>query len=189
MTPPIVPRVLLAAATAPLDHDSVIGDLHEEYLERYQRLGRAHADRWYWSQTLRSIPPLLSYSRTHRSPGAGAAAVAIVILVLFAMLVINELIADAILRVFPLQPATGAWPFYLSGWLDAACCGAALAALLRSHGVRTAFLASLGLLAAIAIPILLGFSSPLTAATWLLLLGAVPAMTLGAATFMALRRR
>jgi hypothetical protein len=55
--------------------------------------------------------------------------------------------------------------------------------------VRAVLLASLALIAAIAIPILLGFSSRLTAATWLLLLGAVPAMTLGAATFVVLRRR
>jgi hypothetical protein len=189
MMPPIVPRALLTAATAPLDHDSVVGDLQEEYLERCERLGRAHADRWYWSQTLRSIPSLLSYSRTRRSLSARAATVAIVVLVLLAMLVLNELIADAILSVYPSQSGTAAWPFFVAGWLNAACCGAVLAALLRSRGVRAALLASLWLLAVIAIPILLGFSSRLTAATWLLLLGAVPAMTLGAATLVVLRRR
>jgi hypothetical protein len=152
MMPPIVPRTLLAAATAPLDHDSVIGDLHEEYLERFQSLGRAHADRWYWSQTLRSIPSLLSYSRAPGSLGAGAATVAIAALVLFAMLALNELIADAILTVYHSQSGTAAWPFFLAGWLDAACCGAVLAALLRSRGVRAVLLASLALIAAIAIP-------------------------------------
>jgi hypothetical protein len=105
------------------------------------------------------------------------------------MLVLNEFIADAILTAYHSQSGTAAWPFFLSGWLDAACCGAVLAALLRAHGVRSALLASLTLLAAIAIPILFGFSSKLTAATWLLLVGAVPAMTLGAAVFVVLRRR
>jgi hypothetical protein len=56
-------QALVAATAPPNDYESVAGDLHEEYLRRARFADVHAANRWYWSQALRSIPSLLSYSR------------------------------------------------------------------------------------------------------------------------------
>lgn len=189
MTPPLVARALVAAAAPPVDYESVAGDLYEEYAWHVQGEGRACADRWYWSQALRSVPSLLSYSRARRSLGATLAAATVIVFALVAMLVSDELIGDAIHAVYHTITGIGAWPFFLAGWFDAAFFGAVIAVLLRSHGTRIVFIASLAMLAAIAIPTALGCSSPLSRATWLLLLGAIPSMSAGGAAYQIVRRR
>jgi len=189
VTPPLGARALVAAFTPPVDYESVAGDLYEEYARHVEWEGRACADRWYWSQAIRSIPSLLSYSRARRSLGATVTAATVIILALVAMLIANELIGDGIYAVYRTITGIGAWPFFLSGWLDAAFFGAVIAALLRSRGTRIVFIASLILLAGVAIPIALGFSSPLSVATWLLLLGAIPSMNAGGAAYQVVRRR
>src|SRR5260370_26631725 len=101
MTPPLVARALVAVATAPNDYESVAGDLYEEHARRVESTGRACADRWYWSQALRSIPWLLSYSRSGRSLAANATTSAIVVGVLFAMLWCWDAIGGAIHSPYP----------------------------------------------------------------------------------------
>jgi hypothetical protein len=187
--PPLGARALVAAVTPPVDYESVAGDLYEEYARRVRWDGRSCADRWYWSQAIRSIPSLLSYSRSRRSFGATLTAAAVVVFALVAMLFSNELIGDGIHAVYRTISGIGAWPFFLAGWLDAAFFGAVIAALLRSHGTRIVFIASLVLFAAIAIPIALRFSSPLSPATWLLLLGAIPSMSAGGGAYQVVSRR
>jgi hypothetical protein len=189
MKPPFLARALVAAAAPPVDYESVDGDLYEEYAQHAKCTGRAFADRWYWSQAIRSLPSLLSYSRSRRSLGANLTTAAIVAFALVAMLLLNEVLYNAIFAVYRTISGIGAWPFFLAGWLDAAFFGALIAALVRSQGVRLALIASLVLLISIAIPILLGFSSPLTLRTWLLLLGAIPAMGAGAGVYQVVRRR
>jgi len=186
MTPPLVPRALVAAATSPVDYESVAGDLYEEYARRVRSAGRATADRWYWSQAFRSVPALLSYSRSRHSLAANAATAAIVVFVLIAMLLCKELVDAVIHTVY----RSGAhWTFFVADWIDAALFGAMLSAILRSHGLRLALIASLVLVAAFAIPIILGVSAPLPAPAWVLLLGAAPAISLGAAAYQVVRRR
>jgi len=189
VNPPIVPRALVTAATPPVDHDSVIGDLHEEYLDRVRSHGRTHADSWYWSQALRSVPALLSYSRSRRSPGARIGTVVIVAVLLLTMLAVNEFAADVMCSFVRDTCTARSWPFYLVGWTDAAVFGAVLAAIVPSQGVRLAIISATALLVAIAAPIALGFSSRLTLSTWLLVFGAIPAMGLGAAAYQIVRRR
>ncbi|MBC5799205.1 MAG: hypothetical protein GIX03_06745 [Candidatus Eremiobacteraeota bacterium] len=189
MTPPLVARALVAAVTPPHDYESVAGDLYEEYTRHGQWEGRSRADRWYWSQAIRSMPSLLSYSRARPSFGATITAATVIATALVAMLLANELIADGIYAVYRTVSGIGAWPFFLAGWADAAFFGAMIAALLRMHGARIVLIASIILVAAIAIPIALGFSSPLSPATWLLLLGAIPSMNAGGAAYQVATRR
>ncbi len=188
MNPPIVPRALVTAATPPIDHDSVIGDLHEEYLDRLRSHGRPLADSWYWSQALRSLPALLSYSRSRRSLGARLGTVVTVAVLLLTMLAVNEFAVNVMCSFSNDICTARKLPFYLVGWTDAAVFGAVLVAIVRSQGVRLAIISATALLIAIAVPIALGFSSPLTISTWLLILGAIPAMGLGAAAYQIVRR-
>jgi len=131
MRPPFVPGALIAAAAAPADYESVAGDLYEEYNLRIASAGRACADQWYWSQALRSIPSLLSYSRARQSFAASIAMGAIVACVLFAMLVFKEVIDGAIHTVY--HPAAGVgvhvWPYFPADWIDAALFGVVLGAI------------------------------------------------------------
>lgn len=186
MTPPFAAQVLVAAVTPPADYESVAGDLYEEYADRAELAGRTAADHWYWSQAIRSIPSLLLYSRSSRSLVASIATAAIVVFALVAMLILNELIGDAIFTVYRNVTGFGAWPFFLAGWMDAAFFGAVLAAI-RQQGIRLTLIASFVLVAIIVIPILLGFSAPLSLHESLLLAGAVPAMSAGAVVFQIVR--
>lgn len=186
MTPPFLPRALVAASASPADYESIAGDLHEEYTHRVCCEGRARADAWYWSQALRSIPPLLSYSRASASRSMKLPTCATTAGVLFLMLLCKDAVDAAIRHV---DPGAAHWPFFLADWLDATFFGFVLAALLRSQGSRLALVAALFLAAAFAAPILLGISPPLPRIAWLLLLGAIPWMGLGAGLFQIVRRR
>ena len=67
MTPPRIPRVLVGAAVDPVERRYVLSDLEEEYEALSAARGRAVANRWYWSQALRSVPPSLG-RRLRRRP-------------------------------------------------------------------------------------------------------------------------
>jgi hypothetical protein len=189
---PLLARALVAAAAPPDDYESVVGDLHEEYEMRLSEHGRRSADRWYWSQALRSMPPLLTYSRSRNSFIATALATLAVLAILALMLICNEMIDDGLAAIIPsIQHAHDgirAWPFFAVGWSVAAVFGAILVAIFRSRPFRLPLAASLMLIAAIAVPIALGISSHLSVLTWMLVLGSMPAMVGGAAMYQTLRR-
>ena len=188
MNAPLVPRMLLSALTPPADYDSVLGDLQEEYGQRRACHGRARADLWFWSQALRSAPALLSYSRTYPTLGRRLGDTAIVLGVLVAMLAGK----DALDRFIDLVRPDGvlpAWLYFLLDWMIAAGFGALLTRIVRRHPVRLALLASGGLVAAFATPVVLALSPPISAPAWLLLLGTIPAMSAGAATIQTLQNR
>lgn len=187
MTPPVIAQALLAAAAPPGDYDSVAGDLHEEYLLRVRMRGVSAANRWYWAQALGSIPALLSYSRTQRSLWNALAVGAIAICALVALLLMTETIHHAIHMAC--RGACPAWTYFSADWIDAAAFGAMIAVFVRGGGVRFVLWSGIFLVAAIVVPTLLGFSSRLPLAEWLLLFGAVPAMSAGAALYQVLRRR
>ncbi len=100
MMPPFLAQALVAAAAPPNDYESVVGDLHEEYVRLSRFSGQGAANRWYWSQVIRSIPSLLSYSRAQRSVGAAARTVLIVAAVLFVMMLAIEPINDLLRAIF-----------------------------------------------------------------------------------------
>jgi hypothetical protein len=192
-------RALVLSTTPPRDYESVAGDLYEEYMLRVTSVGHADADRWYWSQAIRSVPPLITYSRAPYSFAANAANVAIVAGVFLAMIFCAEVIADAIdaayqaagvhaigsgtmLMVRPL-------PYVLAAYADATIFGMLLAATLRSEGHRIMLVAGIVFSALFIIPPYLGASSPLRPEQWLVILGAIPAMGVGATSYRFARRR
>ncbi len=146
MNPPAIPQAIVAVLAPPSDCESVLGDLHEEYVRRSEWQGRSRADSWYWMQAIGSIPSLLSYSRERGSAGATLVTAFIVGVSIVAMLSANELIGDAIHRFYHSVSGSGAWPFFLAGWIDAAFFGAFIAALRRPHGVRLVLVSALILL-------------------------------------------
>ncbi len=105
------------------------------------------------------------------------------------MLLCKDLVDSAIDTVYHDTAGIRAWPFFLADWLDAALFGAVLAATVRSQGLRLTLIASLVLVAGFAIPIILGLSAPLHPLAWLLLLGAILSMSVGAAAYQVVRRR
>ena len=186
--PPLFPAVLLAAAQ-PLDYESISGDLDEEYHLRTQSLGRTSADRWYWSQVMRSLPSLLSYSRARNTPAGNVAVAVTVACLLFIMLFFKELVDSAIHAVYhPAVSSVHIWPYFPADWLVAVLFGALLVAMVRPHEIRIAIIAPLVLVSAFVLPIILGLSPPLSALTWLLILGAIPAMTAGGLVYHFLRK-
>jgi len=188
MTPPLAAQALVAAVTPPADYESVAGDLQEEYSRRIRSHGASRANFWYWSQALRSTPSLLSYSRLPQSSYSALTTAAIVIAVLLAMLLVKGFMDDAIDAYVP-GGSFPHWLYFSIDWLDAAVFGAILALVARSQGIRLVFWASLVLVAAFAVPTFLGFSSRLSLAAWLLILGALPAMSAGFAFLQIARRR
>lgn len=181
MSPPRIAQAIVEVSAPPGDLESVSGDLHEEYVRMRVREGQARADAWYWSQALRSAPSLLAYSRVPRSFGALAATLLLVLSGIVVLLLLNEFIDDAIRTVYRPAHASGSWPFFAAGCFLAAACGAAISALRRSYGLRLVLISACGLLAFIAIPILLHISSRLTGATWILILSAALSMCIGGA--------
>ena len=190
MKPPVFAEALIAAATPPADYESIAGDLHEEYVGYARSSGTSAANRWYWSQELRSIPWLLSYSRTHRSllgrAGVGLTAIAVHLAMLLATVPINALLDATFGSVTRCPPSV----WFGACWVDAATFGAVLALIVRSGGVRLAFFAALFLVLCFVIPALLGFpSSQAPVASWVLLGGTVPAMCAGAGLYQVFVRR
>jgi hypothetical protein len=189
ISPPAWAHALVAACTSPADYESIAGDLEEEYRDFVQSRGRNYADAWYGSQAIRSVPALLSYARLTALPHRRITTVFIIAIALIAMLFANEFLGDALGVLIPIRPGIRAWPFFLCGWTCAAFFGFLIVAIVRSQGVRLVLIASLALIACIAVPIAMNVSSPLSVPTWLLLLGTTPAMCAGAAVFQLLRRR
>lgn len=187
MNPPWIAEALIAAAAPAADYEIIAGDLHEEYAERMRSSGEVRANRWYWSQVLRSIPALLSYSRGPRSRLESAMAIGAGAVVLLGMLYVRESINSWIAAMHP--AGFPHWLYILVDWSIAAFFGAILAVTVRAHGVRAAAYASSALVLAIVIPTLLGFSSRLPIYAWVLIFGAVPAMSLGAAASQIARAR
>jgi hypothetical protein len=57
--PPMLARALLAAVAGEAEAECVAGDLEEEFAYLSRNLGRSTVNRWYISQVLRSLVPLL----------------------------------------------------------------------------------------------------------------------------------
>lgn len=187
MNAPLLPRLLLAATVPAADSESVLGDLNEEYMERRGRSSRGDADSWYWSQTLRSIPALLSYSRNDVAWQSRAVTAVIVVAVLVGMLFAKDLLDRSLDALRPNGSLPAALYFGID-WGIAALFGGFLATIVRYHPVRLAMISSAVLAAAIAAPGVLDAAPLLTLPAWILLLGAIPAMSLGAATVRTFRK-
>jgi hypothetical protein len=57
--PPVLARALLAAVAGEAEAECVAGDLAEEFADLSRTRGRSAVNRWYLSQVLRSLLPLL----------------------------------------------------------------------------------------------------------------------------------
>lgn len=181
MRPPVFAETLVAACAPQADYESIAGDLHEEYLRRAHARNVTEANRWYWSQTLRSLPSLLSYSRAPRSLIRSTGVALIALAVLFAMLLATVPINAMLGALYGDLTRCPLLVDFVAYWMDAAIFGTVLALIVRGGGIRLAFFASLFLVLCFAIPAMLGFPSsqaPLWA--WVLLCGTVPAMCAGA---------
>src|SRR6185503_507260 len=68
VTPRVPPlaRWVVSRLAPPEDTELLLDDLAEEHAEQLATGGRALAWRWYWSQALRSAPPLLALRRQRR---------------------------------------------------------------------------------------------------------------------------
>jgi len=178
---------MLVAASAPAnDYEIVAGDLHEEYLRTVDARGVKAANRWYWTQTLRSVPSLLSYSRSKRSALADVGVALISLFVLFAILCVATAIAMVLRKLFGVD-GTPLYVVLCVNYVIVAVFGAILARLVRTDGLRVAFFASLFLVLCFVVPALAGNPSsqgPLVA--WIQLWGAIPAMCFGAGLYQAL---
>ncbi len=184
MRPPTFAQALLAAVAPTHDYEIVAGDLHEEYLGILRSRGVKAANRWYWAQIFLSIPSLVSYSRSRTSALGQISAVLISLSVLFAMLVVITVIETA----FQSQRI----PHYVwvcANYADAAVFGSILARLVGTDGLRVTFSASVFLVLCFVIPALGGHpGSEAPLSSWVMLLGAVPAMCTGAALSQFVRR-
>ncbi len=184
MRPPPLAQALVAAASPEGDYEIVAGDLHEEYLRVMSLRGAKAANRWYWAQTVLSLPSLLSYSRSNESPLRRIGVALIAFGVLLAMVLIDTVVQN----VFRLDCGI-LWVGFCVHWTTALVFGAILARFLRTDSLRVAFWAALFLVLCFVIPALAGHpgsQAPLTA--WIALVGAIPAMCIGAAIYQAIRR-
>lgn len=189
MTPPKGAQALIAICAPPNDRESVLGDLHEEYVRRLQCEDRARADSWYWGQALGSIPSLLSYTRTNGTSSAAFITGGIVISSILAMMMANELFDDVISTIDRAPHGIGLLPFFLAGWITAGCFGGLIAAVRPAHGVRLVLISAATLLAIVGIPIGLHTSSQLSLQHWLLVAGAAISMIAGGGTYHFIRFR
>jgi hypothetical protein len=189
MRPPVLAEAFIAAAAPSGDYEIVAGDLHEEYVRIRHLSGAKAANRWYWAQTLLSMPPLLSYSRSNGSVFRQIGVALIALAVLFTMLVVITVI-DAVFRtLFGFHNIPGYVWFCINN-ADALVFGAILSWLVRINGLRVTFLASLFLVLCFVIPAVAGnpgSQAPLS--TWLQLFTAVPVMCFGAVIYQVMRLR
>jgi len=186
MRPPFLAQALVAAAAPASDYEIVAGDLHEEYLRIMHAGGAKVANRWYWAQTVRSIPSLLSYSRSNRSAlrQLGVAFTALGVLV--AMLVIDTIVQI----VFAGMDQGSDWVWFCAHWTVAVAFGAILARLVKTDSLRVTFFAALFLVLCFVIPAVAGHpGSQATLAGWIVLWGAIPAMCIGAGLYQVIRHR
>lgn len=186
MRPPTLAQALVAAAAPASDYEIVAGDLHEEYLRIASSRGAKAANRWYWMQTVRSIPSLLSYSRSNKSALRHIGVTFTALAVLVAMLVIDGVVQTA----FGNMDRSPHWLWFCVHWADAVVFGAVLAGLVGTDGLRVTFFAALFLVLCFVIPAVAGHpGSQAPLATWIVLWGVIPAMCIGAAIYQAIRRR
>ncbi len=190
MRPPALAQALVAAAAPEGDYEIVAGDLHEEYLRIVSLRGVKAANRWYWAQTVFSIPSLLSYSRSNKSPVRRIGVALIAFAVLLAMAAVLMAIELAAQTIFGNANAGPGWIWVCIGYADAGIFGAILAQLVRVDGPRVAFFAALFLVLCFVIPALAGHpGSQAPICAWIELSGFIPAMCIGAALYRAIRRR
>jgi len=185
MRPPALAQALVAAAAPTSDYEMVAGDLHEEYLRVLNARGATAADRWYWAQALRSISSLLSYSRSNasmlRRVGTAFTALAVLVAMLAVLMVIDTVFGSSRLPE---------WLWFFINYTDAVVFGAILALLVPTDGLRVAFYASLFLVLCFVVPAVAGHpGSQAPLAAWIYLLGAIPAMCIGAGAYQAIRCR
>jgi hypothetical protein len=185
MKPPVVAQGILAAAAPTSEYEIIAGDLHEEYLRVVSSSGTKAANRWYWSQILLSIPWLISYSRSKRSTLRRTSVALISLAVLFAMLLVTTVIGTVLRSLFGIDRIPE-YVWICVDYADAVAFGAVLARLVRTDGIRAAFLASLFLVLCFVIPALAGNPhSQARLSAWIVLWGAIPTMCLGAGLYQA----
>jgi hypothetical protein len=186
--PPLLAEALVAAAAPASDYAAVAGDLHEEYVRIVSVQGPKAANRWYWSQTLRSLPSLLSYSRSNVSMARRLRVALISLAVLIMMLVAITAMGMA-LRSLARVDAIPMYVWLCLNYAGALIFGAVLAWLVRTDGVRVAFFASLFLVMCFVTPALAGNPhSQAPPSAWIELWGAIPVMSFGAGLYQAVRR-
>jgi hypothetical protein len=195
VTPPIVARLLVIAVAPPRDYDSVAGDLHEEYVQRATTGSRVAADRWYWSQTVRSIPSLLWYSRVRHSLVSTIATIILFLVLLAAMVICASLVTGELFEY--VYTALGgsalawSWAAAFGSWIVAAIFGAILSAVMRGHSHRLVLATAIVFtLVFVVMPYLgLGSIAPLDPWQQLLLFGEVPSIGIGATAYQFFRKR
>ena len=189
MRPPVLAEAFIAAAAPSGDYEIVAGDLHEEYVRIRHLSGAKAANRWYWVQTLLSMPPLLSYSRSNGSGFREIGVALIALAVLVTMLVVMTVLEAVLRTLFGFQNIPGYVWFFIK-YADALGFGAILSWLVRNNGLRVTFSASVFLVLCFVIPAVAGnpgSQAPLS--TWLQLLAAVPVMCIGAVIYQVMRLR
>jgi peptidoglycan/LPS O-acetylase OafA/YrhL len=190
MKPPVFAQSLVAAVAPASEYEIVSGDLYEEYRHIVDVSGSKAANRWYWAQTLLSIPSLLSYSRSNGSllRGIGIALIAFSVLIaMAAMLMLVEFVYQALFGSADRSPC---WLWPSVTYADAILFGAILARLVRTNSLRVAFFASLFLVMCFVTPALAGNPhSQAPAIAWIELMAVIPAMCFGAGLYQVINRR
>ena len=185
MRPPGLAQALIAAVASTDDFEIVAGDLHEEYVRVVHSRGAKAADFWYWKQVLRSVPSLLFCHPPTITPLRRVTIALTAFGVLLAMLAAITGIETVVRSLFdPARIPSWTWLFVYYGATVAF--GAILARFVRADGLRVTFFASLFLVLCFVIPALAGnphSQAPLRA--WIVLLGAIPTMCLGAGLYQA----
>ncbi len=185
MRPPALAQALVAAAAPAGDYEIIAGDLHEEYVRIMNSSGAKAANRWYWAQTLRSIPSLLSYSKSNRSAlrQIGVACTALAVLVTMSAVLMT---LDS---VFGNGDQLACWVWFCINYTNAVVFGAILGWLVGADGLRVTFFASVFLVLCFVVPAIAGHpGSQAPLSSWLVLLGAVPVMCIGAGVSQVIRR-
>jgi len=185
MKPPALAQALIAAVASTDDFEIVAGDLHEEYVRLAHSRGAKAANFWYWGQALRSVPSLLFYRPPTTTPLRRVTIALTAFGVLLAMLVTTAVIQTVLLSLFDAARIPSyVWHFLSYG--GTVSFGAILARLVRADGLRVTFFASVFFVLCFVIPALAGnphSQAPLRA--WIVLLGVIPTMCLGAGLYQA----
>lgn len=122
--PPLLAELVLAELAGDRDtRDAVLGDMAEEHQARCADVGPGAAARWYWRQTLASVPPLATSALRRARPGAWARA-AVAVVAGYAALMLLMLLSDAGLARLMTWLRAGSdagWPLAASLGIGAAC--------------------------------------------------------------------
>jgi hypothetical protein len=185
MKPPALAQALLAAVASTDDFEIVAGDLHEEYVRLVHSRGAKAADSWYWGQVLRSIPSLLFYHPPAITPLRRVTIALTAFGVLLAMVVTITVIQTVLFSLFGVARIPSYALLFLN-YGGTVSFGAILAVFVRGNGLRVTFFAALFLVLCFVIPALAGnphSQAPLYG--WIVLIGVIPTMCLGAALYQA----